>query len=484
MEISAQLSDIKSSLPFLLPELLLVAVLLLLILSDLIFPKKPKLLYYFTYAGLLFALILPDFLPHTKTADKLLLGGMLRSTTEIVRLKQLLDFSTLAAMLLYRLDAHKTRTHKRTRRLSGIAEECVLWLGLLLGTHGIVMANHWISLYLSLELASLTAYALTIFRFDAGSAKAAGQYLILGAFASAIMLYGISWVYGLTGSLSFVFPLPASPQILLQIGFLLACAGLLFKIAALPFHLWITPVYRYASAAVVAFFSVVPKFAALYALFFLFQSYQNLFPAETAWLILGVVGVVTITWGNLSALRTQNTAGLMAYSSVAHAGLFLLGICAVPDTDFGILLFYFKAYLPMNLIIFAAMAWYTPSRQIESFSGLGKTSPWIGLALLVAAFALTGLPPTAGFTAKLLIFIKLWDKYTDSNQVLFLVFLIIGVINTVISLFYYLKILYFLFFKDAQAGSTALKPTPVQRIFLGILAGLLLIFFFFPPNEG
>ncbi len=345
------------------------------------------------------------------------------------------------------------------RQRANRAEYLAPLIALLLGAHLMVMSSGLLMLYLSLELVSLSSYILTAHNRDAAAAEGGIKYLLFGASSSAVMLYGMSWLYGFTGSLSFTDPafydaLSGLPRLPLLVAVFLTLGGLLFKISAVPFHIWAPDVYQAAPLPVAAFFSVVPKAAGLGVLLRLAGSLnpQGL-PELPGWQTgLCVIILLTLTVGNFAALRQPDARRMLAYSSVAHAGFLLIGVVAGNAAGTESLLFYLGIYLFMNLAAFGLVSFFsqlTGSERIESFTGLGSQVPLAGVAAVVVMVALAGLPPTAGFTAKLLIFSALWESWQTSGNGWLLAVFGLGLLNVAVSLFYYLKIPFYLFFRPA-----------------------------------
>lgn len=476
MEVIQLLNEITSSFPFLLPEFTIALTLAMVIIIDLIFRDKGKtFVELFTYIGILSGIVLNLFydLPSSETT---FLSSLLKTNSTVVSIKTLLDIATIACLLMYSLHS-KQNDKSEPKGRSVFAEERVLWLGLLLGAHGILMANHWLSLYIGLELASISAYALTALNFTGKSAEAATKYLMIGGFSSALMLYGISWIYGFTGSMSFNVEVIQNEPLLL-LGIILSMSGVFFKIALIPFQIWVPSVYESNATPIAAFFSLVPKLSGVYILSQLISSFGDFLPNNILNIVLAILGVISITWGNISALKQKNAARMMGYSSIAQVGLLVVAISFIGN-DFSIILYYFRAYILMNVIAFALISWLGSTKELSEFSSLGKRFPSIGIAAAISMLALTGLPPTAGFTGKFLIFSELWSVYQlEDNYYIFIVF-VVGIFNTAVSLFFYLKLPYYMFFRTTNTIET-MRVTAIQKVSL-LLLSLGLIWLFLSP---
>jgi len=261
-------------------------------------------------------------------------------------------------------------------------------------------------------------------------------------------------------------------------------AGFLFKAAAFPFHFWIAETYANAPASFVGFLSTVPKAVAIYAFFKLLGHFgpAAFIHPEFVWWLVGVVATGSMVVGNLAALRQRSVKRMLAFSSIAHAGFMLLAFSYLTAAPSGSLFYYAVAYTLLNMAAFQLAEIgerLTQKEGFGSFAGWGKQKPIWGAAVLIVMLGLTGLPPTAGFTAKLLVFSEVWQAYQAHSSGLFLFLLVFGVLNAAISLYYYLQIPYQLFLKEGiLPTSQAFRPTAVA--FTIVLAVLVLALFFIP----
>src|SRR5947209_6442757 len=281
-----------------------------------------------------------------------------------------------------------------------------------------VSANDLISLYLGLELQSLSLYVVASFDRDTVRSTEAGlKYFVLGALASGMLLYGASLIYGFAGTTSFaglaqLFAGKAVPSNGLIIGLVLVSVGLAFKVSAVPFHMWTPDVYEGAPTPVTAFFSVAPKIAAV-ALFvrFLIEPFGGLM-AEWRQVIV-FLSVASMVLGAVAAIAQTNIKRLMAYSSIGHVGYALIGLAAATPSGIRGVLIYMAIYLFMNVGTWAVILCMRQKGQmlegISDLSGLGRSQPGLALALAIFMFALAGIPPTAGFFSKLYIFLAAID---------------------------------------------------------------------------
>ena len=477
MELKEQLTGISESAGHLLPELVLVSLLVISLLLGLILKKnKQTILIIFSLATYLLSifLILQTWPPQPVS----LFGGMMR----------LDDFSAFFKLLFF-AGGFLTVLLSTQKKENTFSEYVILIDAILLGACLLAMSMNFVMVVLSLELISLPSYMLAGFAFDRKSAEGSLKYFLFGTVATACMIYGISLIYGLSSTLDFssnqfIEALIDSKAPLLFVASFLILAGLLFKIAAVPFHLWAPDVYESAPTPVVAFLSVVPKLAGL-AIFIKMVLALNLFgQSALAWsTIVSVIAIVSILVGNLSALAQTNPKRMLAYSSIAQSGFLLIGLATMSMEGIHFIMFYAAIFLVMNFLVFAVLHQFENSIDIQSmnnFSGLGRISFFPAFALLLGMIALTGLPPTAGFTAKLLIFSSLWTSYQDSTSIVLLILFGVGLINTVIALFYYLKIPYLLFLKEPTPEIIPIKISRSGNLFHLLLVIVLIYFFLIP----
>ncbi len=360
-----------------------------------------------------------------------------------------------------------------------------LLTALVLGLFLLSMAVNLLSIYLSIELVSLSSYLLTGLVGDRKASEGGLKYLLFGAVSSAVMLYGMSLLYGMTGTLDitstvFGVELAKNGPITLVAG-LLTMAGLLFKLSAVPFHIWTPDAYEAAPVPVAAFFSIGPKAAALLALMRLLSA----LPVGGLQTPLAVVALAGILIGNLSALRQTDAKRLLAYSTVAQAGFLLVGVVALSDAGFQAAVFYMATYLFISLAAFFLIDALAPagSLRIADFAGRGATSPLLTVCLVVVTLALTGLPPTVGFTAKLLSFSALFSAYQSSGNPWLIWLFGLGLANAVISLFYYLRIPFLLIFRPLPTNAAPTVPvrlTLAQWVALAITVPPVVLLFIKP----
>jgi NADH-quinone oxidoreductase subunit N len=336
------------------------------------------------------------------------------------------------------------------------------------------MSNDLILIFLALELLSIPLYVLSGFalpRLD--SEESAMKYFLLGAFSSGFLVFGIALIYGATGTTSL-------PEVLSNIGgagslglagAVLVLVGLAFKVAAVPFHMWTPDVYEGAPTSVTGFMSVGAKVAGFAAMIRIFI--YALPELSDAWVpAVAVIAALTMIFGNVIALAQQNIKRMLAYSSIAHAGFIMMGVAAGISSEQGMsaALFYMFAYLFTNLGAFAVVV--TVERQegqgvmLDDYKGLYKRSPLLALALAYFMLSLTGVPPTGGFTAKFAVF----GAAIDAGM---LWLAIVGVITSVVSAYFYLRVVYYSFMYDGE-GELAVRPPAAVAVAVAVVATFLL----------
>ena len=319
-----------------------------------------------------------------------------------------------------------------------------------LGTMIMASGGNLASLYVGLELMALSVYVLVgYFKLEVKSNEAAVKYFVLGAASSAILLYGISLVYGSLGTLdleeihaSLVAVPSANPMLVL--GIVLVAFGMLFKVAAVPFHVWTPDAYEGAPTPVTAFISVAPK-AAAFAMFM--RLFLGAFAPEVEYwrMVLWVAAAATMIYGNVAALTQNNVKRMLAYSSIAHAGYALMGLVAANQTGAWALLVYMLIYSFMNLgafgfVILLESKGYA-GEEIADYAGLARRHPGAALGMLIFMLALAGIPPTAGFMGKLYLFAAAVEGG-------YVVLTVIAVIMSAVSLYYYFRIVSQMYMRD------------------------------------
>ena len=374
---------------------------------------------------------------------------------------------------------------------AGLGEFYTLPLLVCLGMMVMASANDLVTIFVSLELVTVSFYVLVAFmRRSAGSLEAGVKYLILGALSTGLLVYGMAWLYGLTGQMTLegitgkITHWQGSNVPLLFAAALLI-AGLGFKVAAVPFQIWVPDVYQGAPTPVTAFLSVGSKAAGFIVLTRVVQTFlapHSVIAPQVTQMLL-VLACATILFGNLAAIAQTNFKRLLAYSSISHAGYLLLALaCHASGLGFTpseVVAFYLATYLPMTFICFLVLAAARAqgiSEDIASFQGLARTSPKIGFALTLALAALAGLPLTAGFMGKFLVF---FAATLDGNYAS----LVIAIIGAAAGFYYYFKIILTLH-TEPQPGAPVVSLNAGSQILLVLFVVAIIFVGVYPDLIG
>ena len=429
------------------PELFLTAA-GLLILSIAVFVEKAKeeFLAFLTLISVVITIGLVAFLSGYHGRGTPILGGMFVLDNFAIFFKLLMLVSIVLTVLA------SIQFVGRTPYPAGEYYALLLFTGV--GMLFMVSGNNLVSIYVALELMALSSYILAgYFKGEIKSTEAALKYFVLGAFSSGVLLYGLSLVYGVAGKMG----LPELAKLfetqeksnLLIVGILLILAGLLFKIAAVPFHVWTPDVYDGAPTPVTAFFSVGPKLAAYAILARIFYVAFPKFHADWG-LIVALVSAATMVVGNVAALLQTNVKRMLAYSSIAHAGYALMGVLGF-RTEFGLwgILVYLLAYTFMNFGVFALVVFLETrgyaAESVSDFNGLARRNMTAAVVMLVFLLSLAGIPPTAGFIGKYYLF-------TSAMKAGYAWLAVIAVLMSALSLFYYFRIAAAMFFSEGEGA--------------------------------
>ena len=383
-----------------------------------------------------------------------------------------------------------------------MADMVVLVAASVLGMCLLAGASDLLMMYLAMEMVGILSYVLAgLRRKDQLSSEAALKYAIYGGAASGVMLFGLSLLYGISGDTSLLAVREAigsttanNPIALLAMTFVLA--GLAYKVAAVPFHMWCPDVYQGAPTPVTAFFSVAPKAAGFAMLMrilsLLFAGALNASLSEGLSVLVAIVAVATMTMGNLQALGQSSVKRLLAYSSIAHAGYIMLGVTTLPAistsqpdyTGFRAVFFYLVLYLFMNLGAFFAVSFVvtrTSSDRMDSFRALGQRSPFVAAMLTIFLLSLAGIPPTAGFVGKFYLFYALLAQ----GGPIYFALALVGVLNSFLSLFYYARVLKAMYLEPSE-DRRPIPLAPTSAVVLAVLAAFTLLFgvYFGPVQEA
>ncbi|MGD0836653.1 MAG: NADH-quinone oxidoreductase subunit N [Polyangia bacterium] len=476
------------------PELVLTSAILLLFLLDLGWKKHPHRLAILTGATLVCLAAVAGFLARQPSEHTALFGGMIVSDPFAIFFKWLFLAAGAATVLI----AARATEFGPLR----IGVFYPLLLVVVLGMFLMASSFDLLMLYLAVEMVSLPSYVIAGYKpGDRRAAEAALKYVIYGGVASGIMLFGLSYIYGLTGSTSLeglgarldALAAPAAPgsQVALRAALLIAVifvlCGIGYKIAAVPWHMWCPDVYEGAPTPFTAFLSVGPKLAGFaLAIRVLYGALAG--AGEQGWArglvevpwpaVVGVLSAVTMTVGNLTALYQTNLKRLLAYSSIAHAGYALMGLSAASSLGVQSVMIYLLVYLVMNLGAFVAViviGQATGSETIADCNGLAGRHPLLAVSFAIFLFSLTGLPPLAGFTGKWYLFVAVLDQYAGQGGAWYVALAAIAALNTAVALYYYLRIVRAMFL-DKPVGDLVVRPRLGYQIMLGACSAALVLF--------
>jgi NADH-quinone oxidoreductase subunit N len=359
-------------------------------------------------------------------------------------------------------------------------EFAVMAVGVLVGGMLLASANNMLTLYLGIETLSILSFVMAAFkRDDSTSAEAGLKYALYGGLSSGVALYGISHLYGILGSIQFSEMMTQLPNVsgpnlgIVLVAFVMFFAGLGYKISAFPFHMWTPDVYQGSPIPVTTFFSVVPKMAGLAALmrvsFVFFAGDATVFSTSWNGLLL-VIAAMTMTVGNVTAIGQSSVKRLLAFSSIGHVGLMILGVVVLNDVGVRALLFYGIAYLFMTLVTFYITSYLSDMYGTDSydvFRGLVYKHPVMAIVMAMALFSLAGMPPFSGFVAKFNIFSVIIEKRYYGMA-------IVAAVNSVISLYYYMKLAKTMIFgqqdgEEKVIGFTIANQAVIVALFIPVL---------------
>ena len=454
---------------YVLPEIILTFGALVLLIVDLILPKRD---------GAVFGVAIVTLLA-TAAAVLSFAGVNVTASAGLLAIDSFSTFFKLVFLLSAVMTVLMSGSYLRVEGV-GAGEYCFLILCATLGMMFMASGVDLITLFIGLETMAIAFYVLAGFlKPSQRSNEAAVKYFLLGAFSLGLLLYGMSLLYGATGttSLNGIAAALAGGErsLVLILALILIGAGMGFKIAAVPFHMWAPDVYEGAPTPVTAFLSVASKaasFAMLLRIFFvglpfLVSDWQTLF-----W----VLAAITMTVGNIAAITQTNTKRMLAYSSIAHAGYVLVGVVAGTERGIAATLVYLWVYLFMQLGAFAIIAMLrrqdVVGDELKDLSGLYFRKPFAAIAMLIFMLSLGGIPPTAGFMGKVWVFGAAIDQG-------FIWLAVIGVVNSAISLYYYYRVIVFMWLKEETFGSD-IEMSPAVATVLGIAVVGSIVFGIFP----
>jgi len=431
--------DLINSLILFFPELLIVLTVVLAIIFDLI-PNAKKYVKYLSLLGLFLSMAyITNSLSVSLSYDLdsiAIFQNMLKIGSFSDFFKIIIIFTTISVFIISK--------YNKDIDLEYRSEYYVLLLSMCLGMMLLTSSTNFIMIYLSMELIGIPSYILAgMNKKDPLSNEASLKYIIYGSFASGIMLFGFSWLYGITGTANLEFlniDYNSSYPSAIYVAFIFILVGMGYKISMVPFHYWTPDVYEGSPTPITAFFSIAPKIAGIALLI---RFIYNLFSFDIAiaqsfnWsIIIATLSAITMTVGNFLAIQQSNIKRMLAYSSISHIGFIMMSLCVIDD--FSSILLYIFIYTFMNLGAFFIVVFAEERYGFKNFNdwnGFGYKVPVLASMMTLNMVALTGLPPTSGFIAKFYIFSDL----IGSKEFYWLA--IIGAINAVVSLYYYFKLL-------------------------------------------
>lgn len=439
-------------LSFLFPELLLAATVVVMLIAEMLRAPRLVLIFGLIGLGLSTALTLPLMDADTEVFGGTYRVGMLSGWAKLILLP-----GTALALLMTRAEiAGKDREGSMYTLI------CLVTLGALMLAGG----GDMMLLVLGVVLTGLGSFAMVAWPRDDAATEAAMKYLVFGAVTGSVMIYGVTFWFGGAGSTLFsaLGALDDKPLIALA-GLLAVLIGLGYKAALVPFQFWAPDAYDGAPISIAAFLSVITKVAAIFA----FAQILRDLPVSTGWpLVVAVIAAVTMIYGYLAALVQTNVVRLLAYSSVAQAGYFMLGIVALGTSPLALpsVIVFGAAYIAMNLGAFAVVM--IAGRSLADFKGFGRARPLIGVAMVVFLLSLTGIPPLFGFVGKVLLF-------GAAIEAGYLWLAVVGIVGTVLALTVYLRIMVPMYqAQEDTAGQGAIAPLVLLVLFVTTLVTMLM----------
>ncbi len=461
------------------PEAILVAILIIVFIADFATSKKLDRKWFNPLVCCLMAVqLVACFIPQEPVTA---FGGMYVTTAAVNVMKTILSMGTLVVLIMSRtwLYGKEANSHQLVSK-SSEGEFYMLVVSTLLGMYMMISAGHFLMFYLGLEMASVPmACLVALDKFRNNSAEAAAKYILTAVFSSGVMLFGISFLYGATGNLYFYGGsinhvaglgdmLTATPLTIMGLVFFFS--GLGFKISLVPFHFWTADTYQGAPTVVTGYLSVVSKGAAAFALMTILM--KVFAPMVEYWqYLLYIVVVLSITIANLFAIRQSELKRFMAFSSISQAGYIMLAV--IGDNALGVaaLSYYVLVYVAANLAVFAVISVVEQNNggvtQMSAYNGFYKTNPKLSLLMTLALFSLAGIPPFAGMFSKFFVFMAALEVRESGNFLPYLV-VFIALINTVLSLYYYLLIVKAMYIKDSDSPLPTIKSDGSTRLALAV----------------
>ncbi len=477
-DISEKLDHILSGLSGLMPELVLASAFVISIFSGLFVDRWWRYSsFVVTLLGIAAAGILSGLQLTSMPGEELLFNMVLPDTFgQLTRILIAVVCLLFAIFVCFNPDFASHR--KKNADLYSVL------LAVNIGLNLMAIATNWLMAFVAIEFVSIGSYVMVGYLAkDARQTEAAMKYALFGAVCSAVMLYGLSLLYGFTGNLTFTSAqhqqgLATTPPLLISIALLFVFTGIGFKLSFVPFHFWSPDVYQGAPTPVTAFLSTAPKIAGIALLARILYAWPpSSFAYQNLYMMLLVSAIATMLLGNLAALRQSNMKRMMAYSSIGHTGFLMMAVLAYSANEYSILLFYLAVYTLMNMGVFILADYiqsHTGAIDVMEYQGLGKVLPVAFTCFVILLVSLTGLPPTAGFVAKLLVFSAVFSNWQHTGNIGMMLLLIVGALTTVISLFYYFKVPLNAFLRK-QEGTVEIKPRQPHVLWLAVLIAMVVL---------
>ncbi|MEY3219292.1 MAG: hypothetical protein RIT27_649 [Pseudomonadota bacterium] len=452
----------------LLPEIFMLGMICIILVVDAFLSEKHRDVTYHLAQGTVVITAVLTFLNSSNTPVYLMNHLFVSDALSLVL--KLAVFILISGVFLYSKDYLKDRNLYK-------GEFFIMVLTAMLGMQVMISAHHLLTLYLGLELLALSLYGLVAMHRDsAQAAEAAMKYFVLGALASGMLLYGMSMLYGLTGSLQLdqIAQVIAKGELnrsLLNFSLAFILAGLAFKLGAVPFHVWLPDVYQGAPTSMTLLMGTAPKIAGFALLMRLLT--EGLGGLHADWkVVLIVLAILSMGFGNIVAIAQTNIKRMLAYSTISHMGFLMLGILTGTIQGYNASLFYVLAYSFMSLgafgmIILLSRAGFE-AEQLDDFKGLNERSPWLAFLMLIFMLSMAGVPPMLGF----------WAKWSVLSQVVaagFFWLAVLAVLFSVIGAYYYLRIVKLMYFDKSQ-DNTTIEPSSEMRAVISVNAlGILVL---------
>ena len=483
-----QLTNILDGITYFMPEVCLAVLFVLVLVTDMIFGRDSEKLCRIVAAGGMLVVIFKDLQQVAMVlngARHYLFSAMLLLNHTALAFKFIIDVLAFMLLLYFAWD-DKLSSHRK--RLSDLY---TITIGSLLGLHLMVMAINLLSIYIAIELVSIASYLMVAYRTENGFSSEAGlKYVLFGAASSAMMLYGISLLYGFSGSLNLFSPdvinsLLQTNALAVSFAIALVLIGIGFKLSFVPAHFWVPDVYQGAATPVTAYLSTLPKIAAFGLLvnFLTPFIFFSKFVAFDFALVLSIIGIITMIAGNFAAVMQNNVKRMLAYSSIGHTGFALMAIVTFTPQGISALTYYLAVYGIANIGALALASYFSNvanAEDMEGYKGLVIKYTGASICFVIVLISLTGLPITAGFTGKLFVFSAVYNVYQQSNNIWLMLLMVTGALTTVVSLFYYIKIPLNLFLRQGEINTDPVTSSNYLVIFAIAISLVLLLLGVFP----